>query len=71
MMQTNSSVSDKKQALLKGHFSNKVPFFFTIDFLLVLSSSLFSNDIPWIRFSEHLTGANYDLVSKETGSWVA
>ena len=40
-------------------------------FVLILTCSLFSNDISWIHFPEHQTGANYDLVSKETGSWVA
>ena len=53
MMEINSSVSDKKQALLKCNFTNRVPFLFTVDFLLVLSCSIFSNDILWIHFPEH------------------
>ena len=50
---------------------NRKQFFFTIDFLLVLSCSIFSDVIPCIHFPEHYTGANYDLVSTETESWVA
>ena len=42
-------------------------------FLLVLSCNMYfsCNDISWIYFPEQEIGANYDLVSKETGSWVA
>ena len=51
MMQINSSVSDKK----KTSFIKNVilPFLFTVDFFLVLSCSVFSNDISWIHFPEH------------------
>ena len=75
-MQINSSVSDKKKQkknklYQKCHFTNKVPFLFTVDFLLVLSCSIFSNDISCIHFPEHQTAADHELLSKETESWVA
>ena len=45
-MQINSSVSDKNT------LDQNVSFLFTVDFLLVLSCSTFSNDISWIDFPE-------------------
>ena len=70
-MQIHSSVSDNNQALFKVSFYQQRTSFFTVDFWLTLSCSIFSNDISCIHFPEHYTWANYDLVSKEPESWAA
>ena len=40
-MNLKISVCDKKKALLKWYFTNRVPFPFTVDFSLVLPGSMF------------------------------
>ena len=53
-MQIDQSVYDKKASFIKNViWSTEYHFSLQLIFFLVLSCSLFSNDISWIHFHEH------------------